>query len=105
MDTEIVDYTSEKYSLGAFIQARVLNSFIFSMDSMPSSSEHSIWEIGLTNADNENVTLLPEGMFIRSIDTSLYDLILAARKQDCVVLEALEALKIGKIPPNAVIPI
>ena len=47
MDTEIVDYTSETYSLGAFVQPHVSNSLIFSMDSRPSSSEHSIQEIGL----------------------------------------------------------
>ena len=42
---------------------------------------------------NENVTLLPEQMFIQSIDTYLQDLIAQARNQDHVIVDALEALK------------
>ena len=49
--------------------------------------------------DNENVTLLPEHMFIRSIDTDLQSLISQSKGQDKVVLEAIEALKTQGIPP------
>ena len=49
--------------------------------------------------DNENVTLLPEQMFIRSVDTDLWDLIAQTKNQDRVIVEALEALKIcGTLP-------
>ena len=49
--------------------------------------------------DNENVTLLPERMFIRLIDTDLRDLIAQTKNQDRVIVEALEALKTCGTPP------
>ena len=49
--------------------------------------------------DNENVTLLPEQMFIQSIDTDLRDLIAQTKNQDHVIVEALEALKTCGTPP------
>ena len=49
--------------------------------------------------DNENVTLLPEQMFIRSIDTNLWDLIAQTRNQDYVIVDALEALKTHEALP------
>ena len=49
--------------------------------------------------DNENVTLLPEQMFIRSIDTGLRDLIAWTKNQDHVIVEALEALKTRRTLP------
>ena len=45
------------------------------------------------------MTLLPEQMFIRSIDTNLRDLIAQTKNQDCVIVEALEALKTHGTPP------
>ena len=49
--------------------------------------------------DNENVTLLPKQMFIRSINTDLQDLIAQTKNQDHVIVEALEALKTCGTPP------
>ena len=51
------------------------------------------------DTDNKNVTLLPEQMFIRSIDTDLRDLIAWTKNQDRVIVEALEALKTHGTPP------
>ena len=45
------------------------------------------------------MTLLPEQMFIRSIDTDLRDLIAQTKNQDHVIVEALEALKTRRTPP------
>ena len=49
--------------------------------------------------NNKNVTLLPEQMFIQSIDTDLQDLIAQTKNQDCVIVEALEALKTCRTLP------
>ncbi len=49
--------------------------------------------------DNREAILLPESIFIQTIDTNLKDLIISAQQQDRVVIDALEALKNGGIPP------
>ena len=49
--------------------------------------------------DNKNVTLLPEQTFIWSIDTNLWDLIAQTKNQDCVIVDALEALKTHRTLP------
>ena len=51
------------------------------------------------DTDNEDKTLLPDSLFVNAIDTDLHDLISSIRKQDRVVLEALDALKTGGLPP------
>jgi hypothetical protein len=51
------------------------------------------------DTNNEDQTLLPETMFVNTIDTDLRDLIAEARGVDHVVLDAVEALRTGGIPP------
>jgi hypothetical protein len=52
MDTEIVDYQGDEYSLQTFCHAP--NSVLFSMNNNSSSSEH-LQEMGLTNTSVSDV--------------------------------------------------
>jgi hypothetical protein len=49
--------------------------------------------------DNEDMTLLPDELFMKVIDTEMHGLLVAALMKDNLVKSAVEALKTGGIPP------
>jgi hypothetical protein len=49
--------------------------------------------------DNEDMTLLPDELFVKVIDTETHSLLVAALMKDDLVKSAVEALKTGGIPP------
>jgi hypothetical protein len=49
--------------------------------------------------DNEDMTLLPNDLFVKVIDTEMRGLIVTALMKDNLVKAAVEALKSGGIPP------
>jgi hypothetical protein len=49
--------------------------------------------------DNEDMTLLPDDLFVKTIDTETHSLLVAALMKDDLVKSAVEALKTGGIPP------
>jgi hypothetical protein len=49
--------------------------------------------------DNENMTLLPDELFMKVIDTETHSLLVTALMKDDLVKSAIEALKTGGIPP------
>jgi hypothetical protein len=49
--------------------------------------------------DNEDMTLLPDELFMKVIDTETHSLLVAALMKDDLVKSAVEALKSGGIPP------
>jgi hypothetical protein len=48
--------------------------------------------------DNEDMTLLPDKLFIKIIDTETHSLLVTALMKDDLVKSAVEALKTGGIP-------
>ena len=48
-----------------------------------------------TSSDNTNVTLLPDDLFIHTIDTALVDKITSSTPSDPLVLDALQCLSVG----------
>ena len=51
------------------------------------------------DSDNENLTLLPESMFIRTIDTKLQDLFAESLMGDDLIADAIKMIKEGRTPP------
>jgi hypothetical protein len=51
------------------------------------------------NNDNEDMTLLPDDLFMKVIDTETHSLLVAALMKDNLVKSAVEVLKTGGIPP------
>ena len=51
------------------------------------------------DTDNENVTMLPDKLFIRVIDTELQTLIAEKTMKDELMLNAVHALKTNGTPP------
>jgi hypothetical protein len=49
--------------------------------------------------DNEDMTLLPDELFMKVIDTETHSLLVAALMKDDLVKSAVEVLKTGGIPP------
>jgi hypothetical protein len=49
--------------------------------------------------DNEDMTLLPDDLFMKVIDTKMHTLLVAVLMKDDLVKSAVEALKTGGIPP------
>jgi hypothetical protein len=49
--------------------------------------------------DNEDMTLLPDNLFVKVIDTETHSLLVAMLMKDDLVKLAVEALKTGGIPP------
>jgi hypothetical protein len=49
--------------------------------------------------NNEDMTLLPDDLFMKVIDTEMHSLLVAALMKDDLVKSAVEALKTGGIPP------
>jgi hypothetical protein len=49
--------------------------------------------------DNEDMTLLPDELFMKVIDTEMHSLLVATLMKDDLVKAAVEALKMGGIPP------
>jgi hypothetical protein len=49
--------------------------------------------------DNEDMTLLPDELFMKVIDTETHGLLVTALMKDNLVKSAVEALKTGGIPP------
>jgi hypothetical protein len=49
--------------------------------------------------DNEDMTLLPDDLFMKVINTETHSLLVAALMKDDLVKSAVEALKTGGIPP------
>jgi hypothetical protein len=48
--------------------------------------------------DNEDMTLLPDNLFVKVIDTETHSLLVAALMKDDLVKSAVEVLKTGGIP-------
>jgi hypothetical protein len=48
--------------------------------------------------DNEDMTLLPDDLFMKVIDTKTHSLLVAALMKDDLVKSAVKALKTGGIP-------
>jgi hypothetical protein len=51
------------------------------------------------DTDNEDMTMLPESLFINSIDIDLHDLLAESIMKDDLVIDALKAIKHGGTPP------
>jgi RNase H-like domain found in reverse transcriptase len=51
------------------------------------------------DTDNEDMTMLPESLFINSIDVELHDLLAESIMKDDLVIDALKAIKHGGTPP------
>jgi hypothetical protein len=49
--------------------------------------------------DNEDMTLLPDNLFMKVIDTETHSLLVAALMKDDLVKSAVKVLKTGGIPP------
>jgi hypothetical protein len=49
--------------------------------------------------DNKDMTLLPDNLFVKVIDTETHSLLVAALMKDDLVKSAVEVLKTGGIPP------
>jgi hypothetical protein len=49
--------------------------------------------------DNEDMTLLPDELFMKVIDTETHSLLVTALIKDDLVKSAVKALKTGGIPP------
>ncbi|KAG5644084.1 hypothetical protein H0H81_009740, partial [Sphagnurus paluster] len=50
--------------------------------------------------DNENMILLPDSLFVRTIDIELRDALAAALMKDKVMMDAIETLKTKGVPPT-----
>jgi hypothetical protein len=48
--------------------------------------------------NNEDMTLLPDDLFVKVIDTKMHSLLVTALMKDDLVKSAIEALKTGGIP-------
>ena len=62
-------------------------------------SRRADWSKGVEN-DNEDVTALPEELFIKALDTELRDAVALAQKTDEAALEALCHLSDPSDPPG-----
>jgi hypothetical protein len=51
------------------------------------------------DTDNEDMTMLPESLFINSIDIKLHDLLAESIMKDNLIINALKAIKHGGTPP------
>jgi hypothetical protein len=49
--------------------------------------------------DNEDMTLLPDELFMKVIDTETHSLLVTVLMKDNLVKSVVEALKTGEIPP------
>jgi hypothetical protein len=49
--------------------------------------------------DNEDMTLLPDELFMKVINTEMHSLLVTVLMKDDLVKSAIEALKTGGIPP------
>ena len=61
-------------------------------------SRREDWGKGLEN-DNEDLTLLPETMFIKAIDVGMQTLLAQALMKDKLMADAIKALKTNGTPP------
>jgi hypothetical protein len=65
------------------------------LDALSRRADHTTEE----DSDNENMTLLPDTIFVKVLNTELHDLLAEAIMKDDLVIDALRVLKSKGIPP------
>jgi len=65
-------------------------------------SQRADWSKGVEN-DNEDVTALPEELFIKALDTELWDAVVLAQMTNEAALEALRRLSDPSDPPRQMV--